>query len=75
LAITLTRSSSAQYEEHWLLASAGRAVLQNLFVYILEHPNREEAKKNWAAFQADPEWKKVKPIQRQPPGTAGETNG
>jgi hypothetical protein len=32
----------------------------NLFVYILEHPSREEAKKNWAAFQADPEWKKVK---------------
>ncbi|MGH9969950.1 MAG: NIPSNAP family protein [Pyrinomonadaceae bacterium] len=33
---------------------------QNLFVYILEHPSREEAVKNWAAFQADPEWKKVK---------------
>jgi hypothetical protein len=29
-------------------------------VYILEHPSREEAGKNWAAFQADPEWKKVK---------------
>ena len=33
---------------------------QNLFVYILEHPSREEARKNWGAFQADPEWKKVK---------------
>ena len=33
---------------------------QNLFIYILEHPSREEAKRNWAAFQADPEWKKVK---------------
>jgi NIPSNAP len=33
---------------------------QNLFVYILEHPSREEAEKNWADFQADPEWKKVK---------------
>jgi len=33
---------------------------QNLFVYILEHPSREEARKNWAAFQADPEWKRVK---------------
>jgi hypothetical protein len=33
---------------------------QNLFVYVLEHPSREEAKKNWAEFQADPEWKKVK---------------
>ncbi|HEY6803380.1 MAG TPA: NIPSNAP family protein [Pyrinomonadaceae bacterium] len=33
---------------------------QNLFVYILEHPSREEARKNWAELQADPEWKKVK---------------
>jgi hypothetical protein len=33
---------------------------QNLFVYILEHPSRMEAEKNWAAFQADPEWQKVK---------------
>src|SRR4029450_9093550 len=33
---------------------------QNLFVYILEHPSRQEAEKNWAAFQADPEWRKVK---------------
>jgi hypothetical protein len=33
---------------------------QNLFVYVLEHPSREEATKNWAAFQADPEWKRVK---------------
>lgn len=33
---------------------------ENLFVYVLEHPSREEATKNWAAFQADPEWKKVK---------------
>ena len=33
---------------------------QNLFVYILEHSSRQEAEKNWAAFQADPEWQKVK---------------
>jgi hypothetical protein len=33
---------------------------QNLFIYILEHPSREDAKKNWAAFQADPDWKKAK---------------
>jgi NIPSNAP len=33
---------------------------QNLFVYILEHPSRQDAEKNWSAFQADPEWKKVK---------------
>ena len=40
---------------------------QILFVYILEHPSREEARKNWAEFQADPEWKKVK--------ADSETNG
>jgi hypothetical protein len=33
---------------------------QNLFIYILEHPSRHEAERNWAAFQADPEWQKVK---------------
>ena len=40
---------------------------QTLFIYILEHPSRQEAEKNWAAFQADPEWKKVK--------ADSETNG
>jgi hypothetical protein len=33
---------------------------RNLFIYILEHPSRQEAEKNWAAFKADPEWQKVK---------------
>jgi NIPSNAP len=33
---------------------------RELFIYILEHPSRQEAEKNWTAFQADPEWKKVK---------------
>ena len=33
---------------------------QNLFVYILEHPSRQEAEKNWTAFRDDPEWKRVK---------------
>ena len=32
---------------------------QNLFVYISIRP-RQEAEKNWDAFQADPEWQKVK---------------
>lgn len=29
-------------------------------IYILQHPSREAAESNWAAFQADPEWKAVK---------------
>jgi NIPSNAP protein len=32
---------------------------QNTLIYLLEHPSREEAKKHWAEFSADPEWKKV----------------
>jgi hypothetical protein len=32
---------------------------QNTLIYILAHPSREAAKKNWADFQADPEWVKV----------------
>ncbi len=41
---------------YWVPEDAG----QNLFVYILEHPSRDQAEKNWDAFHADPEWKKVK---------------
>ncbi len=26
------------------------------WIYILAHKSRDDAKKNWAAFQADPEW-------------------
>ena len=40
---------------------------EELFIYVLEHPSREDAKKNWEEFQADPEWKKVK--------AESETNG
>jgi hypothetical protein len=32
----------------------------NLFVYLLEHPSRQEAEKNWTAFVADPDWKKAR---------------
>ena len=39
----------------------------NTLIYILEHPSREDAKKNWAEFNADPEWQKVR--------TESEANG
>ena len=32
---------------------------KNTLVYLISHPSREAADKNWAAFSADPEWKKV----------------
>ena len=31
----------------------------NTLVYLLTHESREAAKKSWAEFAADPEWKKV----------------
>ena len=43
---------------YWLPEDAPNS--KDLFVYILEHPSREAADKNWAAFQADPEWQRVK---------------
>jgi hypothetical protein len=32
---------------------------ENKLAYIIAHPSREAAEKNWAAFFADPEWKKA----------------
>jgi hypothetical protein len=43
---------------YWIPEDAPHS--QNLFIYILEHPSRAEAEKNWSDFQADPEWKRVK---------------
>lgn len=46
----------------------------NNLIYIVEHKSNEDAKKNWAAFQADEEWKKVRaeseaggPLTTKPP--------
>ena len=38
---------------------------QTTLVYILAHPSREEAKANWAKFQSDPEWQKVRAESEQ----------
>jgi len=32
---------------------------ENTLIYIIAHPSREAAKKNWAEFVKDPEWQKV----------------
>ena len=32
----------------------------NLFIYLVEHPSRQQAEKNWAAFVDDPAWKKAR---------------
>jgi hypothetical protein len=33
---------------------------ENTLIYVLAHPSREAATKNWAEFRADPEWVKAK---------------
>jgi len=33
---------------------------QHTLIYIIAHPSREAAKKNWEEFRSDPEWQKVK---------------
>jgi len=42
---------------YWVPSDAPAS--KNTLIYILKHPSRAEAEKNWAAFQADPEWKQV----------------
>ena len=32
---------------------------ETTLVYVISHASREQAKANWAAFGADPEWKKI----------------
>ena len=32
---------------------------QNTLIYVLQHQDREAAKKSWDAFRNDPEWQKV----------------
>jgi hypothetical protein len=36
----------------------------NTFVYILAHPSREEAKKNWAAMFADPRFQEMAKLEQ-----------
>ncbi len=43
---------------YWIPQDA--PLTENTLIYVLAHPSREDAKKNWAAFQADPEWVKAK---------------
>jgi NIPSNAP protein len=42
---------------YWVPQDGDRS--KNTLIYIVAHPSREAATKNWAAFAADPEWKKV----------------
>lgn len=43
---------------YWVPQDAPRS--GNTLIYILAHPSRDAAKANWAAFNSDPEWQKVR---------------
>ena len=43
----------------WIPADADKGAT-NTLVYLLAHKSRAEAKKSWAAFGADPDWKKAR---------------
>jgi len=42
---------------YWVPVDPERS--SNTLIYILAHPSREAADKNWKEFADDPEWKKV----------------
>src|SRR5580658_10719092 len=42
---------------YWVPQDAAQK--DNTLIYIIAHPSRESAKKNWAEFVADPEWQQV----------------
>ena len=41
------------------LAPQDAPLKDNTLIYVISHANRDQAKKNWAEFGADPEWRKV----------------
>jgi len=43
---------------YWVPQDAPRS--GDTLIYFLAHPSREAAKANWAAFNSDPEWQKVR---------------
>ena len=63
--LTRFRDHTVQIFEKHGMTSIGYWVPQdapaskNTLIYMLAHPSREAAKKNWAAFGSDPEWQKV----------------
>jgi hypothetical protein len=43
---------------YWVPQDSPRS--HNTLIYMLAHHSREDATRNWAAFNADPEWQRVR---------------
>jgi len=59
----LFRKHGMQAYGYWMPVDAPRSA--NTLIYVLEFPNREAASTSWAAFRADPAWKKVREESEQ----------
>lgn len=55
--ITIFKKHGIESIGYWVPQDGDRS--KNTLIYIVAHASREAATKNWADFQADPEWKKV----------------
>ena len=68
----VSRRSKSRFRDHTIaifnkhhITSIGYWVPQdspqkdNTLIYMISHPSREAAKKNWMEFVADPEWQQV----------------
>jgi hypothetical protein len=42
---------------YWIPQDGERS--KNTLIYLVVHPSRDDAKKDWAEFGADPEWRQV----------------
>lgn len=55
--ITIFKRHGMESVGYWVPTDPEKS--QNTLIYIISHASLEQAKKNWAAFRDDPEWKKV----------------
>lgn len=56
--MTIFERHGIQNVAYWTFEDA--PLKDNTLIYLIAHASREQAKKNWAEFSADPEWKQVK---------------
>lgn len=56
--MTLFEKHGMRNEMYWIPTDDARK--DNTLIYVISHESREAAEKNWKAFQADPDWIKVR---------------
>lgn len=61
--VKLFRKHGMESVGYWVPADEPTA--SNTLIYVLRHSSREAARKSWAAFIADPEWKQVYQASRE----------